>query len=105
MLIVFLLLNYVFLTNQVTLYQCDQNTTKFDFSCYFTKACQDVCPKFGCYLNENHRRLSLLNDQKDEVMAVNGLYRPRSALARALYEKQRNDRLLEEFDQTEVSVF
>ncbi|CAG5025298.1 unnamed protein product [Parnassius apollo] len=34
-------------------------------------------------------------------MASNGLYRPRSALARAFYEKQLNDRQLEEFDQTE----
>ncbi|XP_045450855.1 protein-L-histidine N-pros-methyltransferase-like [Melitaea cinxia] len=32
---------------------------------------------------------------------LNGLYRPRSALARALYEKQRNDRHLQEFDQNE----
>lgn len=105
MLIFFFLLVNVSLTFQATFYKCNQNTTTFDFSCYLTKACQDVCPKHECYLNENHRRLSLLNDQKDEVMAVNGLYRPRSALARALYEKQRNDRLLEEFDQTEVSVF
>lgn len=34
-------------------------------------------------------------------MASNRLYRPRSALARALYEKQRNDRHLQEFDKNE----
>lgn len=33
---------------------------------------------------------------------INGFYRPRSALARALYEKHRNDRYLEEYDHTEV---
>ncbi|XP_072947157.1 protein-L-histidine N-pros-methyltransferase isoform X2 [Epargyreus clarus] len=32
---------------------------------------------------------------------LNGLYRPRSALARALYEKQRNDRQLQQFDKNE----
>ncbi|KAL0872077.1 hypothetical protein ABMA27_004502 [Loxostege sticticalis] len=34
-------------------------------------------------------------------MASNGLYRPRSALARAFLEKQRNDRTLQEFDKSE----
>lgn len=32
----------------------------------------------------------------------NGFYRPRSALARALYEKHNNDRYLQEFDQNQV---
>ncbi|XP_075978914.1 protein-L-histidine N-pros-methyltransferase isoform X4 [Anticarsia gemmatalis] len=35
---------------------------------------------------------------------VNGFYRPRSALARALYEKQHNDRYLQELDQNEYTI-
>ncbi|XP_068618455.1 protein-L-histidine N-pros-methyltransferase isoform X2 [Battus philenor] len=64
-------------------------------------ACQEVCPKIEHNFNRSNRRLIIVDSPKYDVMAVNGLYRPRSALARALYEKQRNDRLLEEFDQTE----
>ncbi|XP_014362212.2 protein-L-histidine N-pros-methyltransferase isoform X1 [Papilio machaon] len=89
----------IYLTCQEIFYKPDQNNKK-TFYCYLNKVCQDICPKQKHYSYKNPR-LNLVENQKNQVMAVNGLYRPRSALARALYEKQRNDRLLEEFDQTE----
>lgn len=42
-------------------------------------------------------------DRMTSGSGVNGFYRPRSALARAMYEKQHNDRYLQELDQNEVS--
>lgn len=81
--------------------------TRYPFSCC-VKEYREFCPK--------HEHLELLDWELNlplekriryEEMAssgLNGLYRPRSALARAMYEKQRNDRYLQEFDQNEVSL-
>ncbi|CAH2091303.1 unnamed protein product [Euphydryas editha] len=68
---------------------------------------QQICLKHECHdLNELETRIKTIKEVDNEDMAnnsgLNGLYRPRSALARALYEKQRNDRHLQEFDQNEV---
>ncbi|CAH2237891.1 jg16694 [Pararge aegeria aegeria] len=65
-----------------------------------------ICRRHGyTELNESDLDISVTNSYEDEDMAsnsgLNGLYRPRSALARALYEKQQNDRHLQEFDQNE----
>lgn len=90
--------NLIYLSYHEILYKSDQSK-KDIFYCYLNKVCEDICPKQKHYSYKN-LRLSLVENQK---MAVNGLYRPRSALARAIYEKQRNDRLLEEFDQTKVT--
>ncbi|XP_063623325.1 protein-L-histidine N-pros-methyltransferase isoform X1 [Cydia splendana] len=73
--------------------------------CY-SKGSQQECPKDEELLNTKYCSPKQENDQRYvEDMAnnnqLNGLYRPRSALARAFYEKQRNDRHLQEFDQTE----
>ncbi|OWR49527.1 putative sodium/solute symporter [Danaus plexippus plexippus] len=66
----------------------------------------NICAKHGIIqLNTKRSKLISSDLPNDEDMAsnsgLNGLYRPRSALARALYEKQRNDRHLQEFDQHE----
>ncbi|XP_069359212.1 protein-L-histidine N-pros-methyltransferase isoform X2 [Maniola hyperantus] len=70
------------------------------------KEYEQICRRHGyTELNESDLDISISNSYDDEDMAnnsgLNGLYRPRSALARALYEKQRNDRHLQEFDQNE----
>ncbi|CAH0398673.1 unnamed protein product [Chilo suppressalis] len=58
-----------------------------------------------CGRNEKSEILAENSFAKDlgfkEEMASSRLYRPRSALARALYEKQRNDRHLQELDKNE----
>ncbi|XP_060802580.1 protein-L-histidine N-pros-methyltransferase isoform X2 [Amyelois transitella] len=57
---------------------------------------------FGRQLNKENQAISSLKlVQNTKKMSSNGFYRPRSALARALQEKQRNDRHLQEFDQEE----
>ncbi|XP_023936413.1 protein-L-histidine N-pros-methyltransferase isoform X2 [Bicyclus anynana] len=66
----------------------------------------NICRRHGyTELNESILDIPVSIPYEDEDMAsnsgLNGLYRPRSALARALYEKQRNDRHLQEFDQNE----
>ncbi|XP_073947520.1 protein-L-histidine N-pros-methyltransferase isoform X2 [Choristoneura fumiferana] len=53
------------------------------------------------YCTENQERDSKYFEDMANNNGLNGLYRPRSALARALYEKQRNDRQLQEYDQNE----
>ncbi|KAI8426505.1 hypothetical protein MSG28_005319 [Choristoneura fumiferana] len=54
------------------------------------------------YCTENQERDSKYFEDMANNNGLNGLYRPRSALARALYEKQRNDRQLQEYDQNEM---
>lgn len=80
---------------------------KTDLYCYYTKGSQQFCQR-----DENSGFIkkwaySLVDEPKcNNKMAssseLNGFYRPRSALARALYEKHRNDRHLEEYDHNEV---
>ncbi|XP_075978913.1 protein-L-histidine N-pros-methyltransferase isoform X3 [Anticarsia gemmatalis] len=80
---------------------------KSDLSCYYLKDCQLVCqrddlPKLNKRLFKT--ALERTNSNVEEMASgsgVNGFYRPRSALARALYEKQHNDRYLQELDQNE----
>ncbi|XP_047503657.1 protein-L-histidine N-pros-methyltransferase isoform X2 [Pieris napi] len=66
---------------------------------------REVCPKHEHFeLLDWELNLPLERRIRYEEMAssgLNGLYRPRSALARAMYEKHRNDRYLQEFDQNE----
>ncbi|XP_038206173.1 methyltransferase-like protein 9 isoform X1 [Zerene cesonia] len=77
----------------------------FSFS-YCVKEYSEVCPKHE-HFEKIDWEVSLPSERRIryEAMAsnsgLNGLYRPRSALARAMYEKQRNDRYLQEFDQNE----
>ncbi|KAJ0178396.1 hypothetical protein K1T71_006219 [Dendrolimus kikuchii] len=66
---------------------------------------QLYCPR---HENTNYSRSEKPNfkqtvDNNLNIMAAssNGFYRPRSALARALYEKHNNDRYLQEFDQNQ----
>lgn len=82
---------------------------KSDLSCYYLKDCRLFCPRDDHpKLNKKGFKATLEGSNNNiENMAsgsgVNGFYRPRSALARALYEKQHNDRYLQELDQNEVS--
>lgn len=55
--------------------------------------------------NTKYWRAQLTEGNEDTVNMASGsssFYRPRSAMARALYEKQSNDRYLQEFDKNEV---
>lgn len=82
---------------------------KPDLYSYYNKEYEQLCRRHGyTELNEADLDISVSNTNEDEDMAsnsgLNGLYRPRSALARALYEKQWNDRQLQELDKNEVSL-
>lgn len=83
---------------------------KTDLYCYYTKGSQQFCQRdenIGCAktwsdsLITKHKSGNKMADGSE----LNGFYRPRSALARALYEKHRNDRHLEEYDHNEVREF
>ncbi|XP_026732120.1 methyltransferase-like protein 9 isoform X2 [Trichoplusia ni] len=69
--------------------------------------CQQYCPRNGfSKLDKRHLGADLEARESNVVdmssgSGSNGFYRPRSALARAMYEKQNNDRYLQEFDQNE----
>lgn len=107
MLILIRLATYFSLINRVILLDSYKTCLKFDLYSYYTKEYQQICYSHGCYcVNEHLNKIYSLHKIENEEMAsnsgLNGLYRPRSALARALYEKQRNDRHLQEFDQHEV---
>lgn len=108
MFFVFRFIIYFSLVSCVHLLQNCSTCPKFDI--YFcTKQYQQICLRHECHdLNKLQTRIKTIKDVDDEDMAnnsgLNGLYRPRSALARALYEKQRNDRQLQEFDQNEVRI-
>lgn len=74
---------------------------------YYVKGCHDICKRDEPIQNTRHLEDNLIDRSKyTKEMAssssLDGLYRPRSALARALYEKQRNDRRLQEHDHSEV---
>lgn len=74
-----------------------------DTFCYYMKDCQNihVNKERAKYTKQEH----FINVHSTRKMTTNSelntLYRPRSALARALYEKQRNDGQLRDFDKTE----
>ncbi|XP_053606616.1 protein-L-histidine N-pros-methyltransferase isoform X2 [Plodia interpunctella] len=72
---------------------------KCEMGGYQTCGCEE---HVGKQLKKRNPGLSSSKLVEDiEKMSSNGFYRPRSALARALQEKQRNDRHLQEFDQDE----
>lgn len=80
---------------------------KIEFYCYYVKGCNDICKRDETIrntrpLDENFIERSGYTKEMASSSSLDGLYRPRSALARALYEKQRNDRRLQEYDHTEV---
>lgn len=80
---------------------------KVDFYCYYVKECQDICERDETirntrHLEDNFIKRSRYTTEMASSSGLDGLYRPRSALARALYEKQRNDRRLQEYDHSEV---
>lgn len=84
--------------------------TKIDFYCYYIKGCHDICKRDETIRNTRHLEDNLTEGSEyTKKMAsgssLDGLYRPRSALARALYEKQRNDRRLQEYDHSEVRYY
>ncbi|XP_030026038.1 methyltransferase-like protein 9 isoform X2 [Manduca sexta] len=73
----------------------------------YIKEDQPYCRRYESpELITNNWKPTLLQERYNKLKMAsssgsNGFYRPRSALARALYEKQSNDRLLQEFDQNE----
>lgn len=78
--------------------------------CYYMKDCQQDPPRDGNIKLDPRFLQAAVEARGSDVdkmssgsSGVNGFYRPRSALARALYEKQHNDRYLQELDQNEVS--
>lgn len=83
---------------------------KIDLLCYYNKESQLCCTNQRNEVKTQNWQVS--NQKLYEIntgkMATGsrsyGLYRPRSGLARAIYEKHNNDRYLEEFDQNEVSL-
>lgn len=85
-----------------------QNTNvNTDLYCYYRKDCKEICWR------DEHIPPRLLTNPAPQSLSktliemtsssTNGFYRPRSALARAIYEKHRNDMHLEELDKNEVS--
>lgn len=84
--------------------------TKIDFYCYYIKGCHDICKRDETIRKTRHLEDNLTEDcgytkEMASSSSLDGLYRPRSALARALYEKQRNDRRLQEYDHSEVKYY
>lgn len=80
---------------------------KSDFL-FYTKERQLFCSTQNTQLKTRYWKTSLSETAKNtgnmaSGSGSNGFYRPRSALARALYEKQSNDRHLQELDHNEVS--
>ncbi|XP_047026930.1 protein-L-histidine N-pros-methyltransferase [Helicoverpa zea] len=75
--------------------------------CYYMKDCQQNTPRDGIsklksrFLEAAAEVRGGSVDTMTSNSGVNGFYRPRSALARAMYEKQHNDRYLQELDQNE----
>lgn len=106
--IYFLINLYFALICEVVLLNPLYTCPKYYITSFYYKENHNICAKHGIiHLNTKRSKLISSDLPNDEDMAsnsgLNGLYRPRSALARALYEKQRNDRHLQEFDQHEVS--
>ncbi|XP_050351886.1 protein-L-histidine N-pros-methyltransferase isoform X1 [Nymphalis io] len=105
MLFIFWLTIYITLVYRVYLLQNCYTCLKLDIYSYCTKEYQQICLRHECNDINEIPRITHIKELDNEEMAnhwaLNGLYRPRSALARALYEKQRNDRHLQEFDQHE----
>ncbi|KAJ8713372.1 hypothetical protein PYW07_013742 [Mythimna separata] len=75
--------------------------------CYYMKDCQQDPPRDGNIRLDPRFMQAAVQARGSDVdkmtsgSGVNGFYRPRSALARAMYEKQHNDRYLQELDQNE----
>ncbi|XP_032520613.2 protein-L-histidine N-pros-methyltransferase isoform X1 [Danaus plexippus] len=104
--IYFLINLYFALICEVVLLNPLYTCPKYYITSFYYKENHNICAKHGIiHLNTKRSKLISSDLPNDEDMAsnsgLNGLYRPRSALARALYEKQRNDRHLQEFDQHE----
>lgn len=76
-----------------------------DFYYHYIKDYEFVCPRHDLPTLNKRVFKPLERSNNNIEMAsgsrANGFYRPRSALARALYEKQHNDRFLQELDHNE----
>lgn len=99
-------LNGLFILLIAIVVRTGNTCARTDFYCYYIKEYHPNCPREDS--NELIFKKVWTTTLKEESssshkMASNGVYRPRSALARAFYEKQRNDRHLQEFDKNEVS--
>ena len=100
-------ITYYYLFYHVTSLQTCNKCFKSDLHSYYIKEYQQICLINGYYdINSHPSKISPPNKIENEDMANNSglhrFYRPRSALARALYEKQRNDNQLEELDKNQV---
>lgn len=79
---------------------------------YYMKELKDICVEKKVIESKSVIQepltINIYNNSKREMAnnsTLNNFYRPRSALARALYEKQRNDGNLRDFDKTQVTYF
>lgn len=97
--IIFRIISYSFLVCQVAPQHMPHNLLSAQLVCP-----KDDLSKLNKVSEPAHSRYIKV-DEMASSSRVNGFYRPRSALARALYEKQHNDRYLQELDQNEVSYF
>lgn len=100
---------FILLFSQVLVEKSQHICGKLDWISYYAKtSCnclettQSIEKPVEIHLKESDKTATT-NMASDSTSY--GFYRPRSALARALYEKQSNDRYLQDFDQNEVSVF
>lgn len=101
------MITYYFLIYHITSLEVCNKCFKSDFYSYYIKEYQQICLIHGCYdINGHQSKNNSLKKVEHEDMAnnsgLNRFYRPRSALARALYEKQQNDHQLEELDKNQV---
>lgn len=104
---ILLILYYLDVTFNISIAATFGSCLKVDFYCYYVKGCQDFCARDETnrntrHLEDNFIKRSRYTKEMASRSSLDGLYRPRSALARALYEKQRNDRRLQEHDHSEV---
>lgn len=100
--IIFILYIKVYVLNA-----CDNVCYIYDIFPYYIKDCINERPVKNnlthIIWNETVKDSSQDNyKEMENTFGLNGLYRPRSALARALYEKQRNDGHLRDIDKNEV---
>lgn len=100
-------LNCLFILLITTIVKAKDSYPRTDLNCYYIK---DYHPNWSGgegyeILCRNCCKTTVKEESAlKKEMASNGFYRPRSALARALYEKQRNDRHLQELDKSEVRL-
>lgn len=106
------ILCYSISISQVLSFKLEPTCLKIDLLCYYAKESQLNCSNQRNEVETDYNLRKLPSKEPHEIspreMATGsrsyGLYRPRSGLARALYEKHNSDRYLEEFDQNEVCI-